>query len=91
MPFHLSPIFVGKVRRLLWSGVPERRFTYVRLNLTSKHKTKLDRTARDKHTSLLNTFINYDYKIFITLVPGLVFTKLVLLVSFLDCGTLPQE
>jgi hypothetical protein len=32
--------------------------------LTHKHKTRLERLARDKHSSLLRRFINYDRKQF---------------------------
>jgi hypothetical protein len=35
-----------------------------------KHQTRLESLARDKHTSLLQKFVNYGQKRFITLGPG---------------------
>jgi hypothetical protein len=52
-PFQPSLIFVVKARSLPKSGAPERQFTWVGSGLTRKHKTKLERLARDKHPSLL--------------------------------------
>jgi len=37
--------------------------------LAHKHVTRLERLARDKHFSLLGTFVNYGLK-FITFTPG---------------------
>ncbi len=37
--------------------------------LTCKHQTRLERLARDKHSSLLRTFVNYGRKSFIILGP----------------------
>jgi hypothetical protein len=38
---------------------------YVRLlDLAHKHKTRLAKLARDKHSSLLRTFVNYGRKKF---------------------------
>jgi hypothetical protein len=36
---------------------------------THKYYTRLDRLARNKHSILLRTFVNYDRKKFITLGP----------------------
>ncbi len=38
--------------------------------LTHKHQARLDRLARDKHSSLLQTFFSYGNNIFLTLSPG---------------------
>jgi hypothetical protein len=38
--------------------------------LAHKQQTSLESLARDKHSSLLLTFINYGVKSFITLGPG---------------------
>jgi hypothetical protein len=40
------------------------------LDLTLKHSTTLERSARDIHSSLLRTLINYRRKKFLTLGPG---------------------
>jgi hypothetical protein len=63
-PFQPSLIFVGKARRVPYSGVPERCLTWVGLSLTCKYYIRLERSARDKHTSLLRSFINYGCKKF---------------------------
>ncbi len=34
--------------------------------LTHKHQTRLERLARDKHSSLLRTFVNYSRKSYTT-------------------------
>jgi hypothetical protein len=47
-PFQVSPMLVGKVRSLPYNEAPERYFTRVGTGLTHKHKTWLERTARDK-------------------------------------------
>ncbi len=51
-------MLVGKAGSLPKSGVPEKCFTKVGLGLIGKQK----RPARDKHPSLLLTFINYGCK-----------------------------
>jgi hypothetical protein len=38
--------------------------------LTNKHKTRLERLARDKHSSLLQKLVKYGQKSFIKLAPG---------------------
>jgi hypothetical protein len=35
------------------------------------HKTSLERLARDKHSSLLQKFVNYGRKKFYRIVPGI--------------------
>jgi hypothetical protein len=53
------------------SGVPKGSSLYSKaLGLFHKHSTRLERLARDKHTSLLRTFANYGRKSFVTLGPG---------------------
>ncbi len=61
-------MFVGKARSLHLSGASERCFFHLGSNLTSK-QTRLERLARDKHSSLLQKSINYRQKGFITLGP----------------------
>ncbi len=51
------------------SGAPERCFTQVVSILTHKHQTKLERSARDKHSSLLRTFVKYNHKKFYNIGP----------------------
>ncbi len=45
-------------------------FTWVGSGLTGKNYTNMEMLARDKHSSLLRTFVNYGCKSFITLGPG---------------------
>ncbi len=69
-PFQPSLIFVGKARSLKYSGAPERCFSQIGFGLIHFHFSWLERLARDKRSSLLQTFVNYVCKIFITLWPG---------------------
>ncbi len=55
-------MFVGKGRSQTYSGAPKRCFSQVGSNLTQKHLNKLERFARDKHSSLLQIFIYYGCK-----------------------------
>jgi hypothetical protein len=55
-------MFVGKARNLPWSGALERCFTQVGSSLTCKHKIRLEKFTRDKHSSLLEKFVNYSPK-----------------------------
>jgi hypothetical protein len=58
-PFQPTPMFVGKVR------APERSLqTLTNYGLTLKYLTRLVRSVRYKHSSSLQTFINYDGKKF---------------------------
>ncbi len=59
-------MFVGKVRSLTKSGAPERYLANVGSGLTCK-----GRLAKDKHSSLLQKFVNYGQKRFIALAHGL--------------------
>jgi hypothetical protein len=63
-------LFAGKAKVLLQSGTHESFFTWVGSGLTFKHKTRLERLARDKHSSLLRKSVNYDVKSFIGLGAG---------------------
>ncbi len=56
-PFQLGRMFVGK-------------FTQVGLGLTHKDQTRMKNLARDKHSNLLRTFVNFGRKSFMTLGPG---------------------
>jgi hypothetical protein len=51
-------MFVGKARNLPKSGAPEMCFAKVGSGLTYKQKL----LARDKHSSLLRTFVNFRLK-----------------------------
>ncbi len=53
-PFQPSLLFVGKAVSLPLSGAPKR----------------LERLVKDKHSSLLQNFVNYEEKSFITLGSG---------------------
>ncbi len=53
---------VGKARSLPQSGPSERFFTQVGYNLTCKRRLDWMSFSRDKHSSLLQTFLNYRYK-----------------------------
>jgi hypothetical protein len=50
-----SLMFVGEAWNLPYSGVPESCFTQVGSGLTCNHKTRQERLARDKHSSLLKS------------------------------------
>jgi hypothetical protein len=50
-------MFVGKVRILNYSAVPERHFTQVDSGLSSKYYTRLEKSARNKNSSLLRPFM----------------------------------
>jgi hypothetical protein len=55
-------MFLGKAMSLLYSGAPERSFTCVGSSLTNKLLPRLDKLAMNKHSSLIQTFINYGHK-----------------------------
>jgi hypothetical protein len=59
-----SLTFVGKAMDLPWSGAPERCFTLVDPSLAGKFWTRLERLARDKHSSLLRKYVNYSHNKF---------------------------
>ncbi len=67
--FQPSLIFVGEVRSLPQSGAPRWCFTQVGSGLTCIHKTRLERLARDKHSSLLQKSVNYGHKKFYSTSP----------------------
>ncbi len=61
--YRVSLMFVGKARSLPSSGVPERSFSGAPLEqaldyLQTLEQGRLQRPTRDKHFSLLQTFIN---------------------------------
>ncbi len=62
-PWQASPaqsiMVVGKARSLTQVGEPKNCFTQVGSILTRKHQTKLERIARDKHSSLLQKFVYF--------------------------------
>ncbi len=55
-------MFVGEARSLPHSGAPGKCYTQV--GLTCKHMTRLERPAKDKHSSLSQTLVNYGRKEF---------------------------
>ncbi len=59
----------GNTRSLPQSGVSKRCFIRVGSCLIFKHQTRLERLARDKHSSLLRKPVNYRQKSFIILGP----------------------
>ncbi len=59
-----SLMFPGKTRDLPQSRATERCFTWVGSGLTQKHYTRLERLARDKHSSLLRKSVTYGRKKF---------------------------
>ncbi len=61
---------VGKVRRLPRVGATERCFTQVGSGLTRKHKTRLERPAKEKHSCSFGPFISYKEIEFLKLAPG---------------------
>ncbi len=63
-PFQSSLMFADKVRR-----VPERCSIVIASGLAHKHKTKLEKLARDKHSGSIRIFVNYGVKSFVTLGP----------------------
>ncbi len=67
--FQLSLMFEGKARSLPKSGAPERYLNQVRCSLTCKHYTGMERLARNKHSSFLQTFVNYTCKKFYNIGP----------------------
>jgi hypothetical protein len=74
-------MFEGEAKSLPKSGAPERCFTQVGSDLNCKHQTRLEKLARDEHSSLLRKSVIYGQKSFITLAPGHwyqnIFTKIV--------------
>ncbi len=62
--FNPRLLFMGKARSLPQSGVPERFFNTVGSCFTIKHKTRLERLARDKDSSLLQKYVDYSCKTF---------------------------
>ncbi len=56
--------FVSKTRSLPQSGIPDRGLTQVDSSLICKYYTSLKWLARDKHSSLLRTFVIYSRKKF---------------------------
>jgi hypothetical protein len=63
-------MYVDKATSLPSSEAPEKFFTRVSFSHTRKHKTGVKRLARDKHSSLLRTLINYGNKKFVILGPA---------------------
>jgi hypothetical protein len=53
-------LFLGKDGSLPCSGETQTQFVRVGSVLTRKKSTRLERPAKEKHSSLLQTFVNYD-------------------------------
>ncbi len=62
--FQHSLMLVGKARSLSYSGAPEKCFTQVSSGLTCKYYTWSERLASEKHSGLLQKFVNYGRKKF---------------------------
>jgi len=56
--------------RISFNLTISRVFLTLAPGLTSKRKTQLERLAKDKHSSLLQKFVNYVHIGFIGLAPG---------------------
>ena len=67
---------LGKVGSLPFSGAHERCFAWVYSSLTRKHYIELERPARNKYSSLLGLFVNYEEKIAVSTAPGTISTTL---------------
>ncbi len=61
-------MFVGKARSLPKSGAPKRCFIWAGSGSTHK-LTRLERLGRDKPSSLLRKFVNYERKKFYNIGP----------------------
>ncbi len=68
-PFKPSLMFMDKARGLSYSRGPEKCFIRISSGL-SKHWTRLVSLAKDKHPSLLKTFIYYVSKKFYNVKPS---------------------
>jgi hypothetical protein len=65
-------MIVDETRSLPQSGAPAWCFTRVGSGLVCNHKIRLERLARDKHSSLLRKYINYGHKKFYNIGPCLI-------------------
>jgi hypothetical protein len=69
---HIGRLRPYKAGSLPQSGAPEKHFSLVGVGLTCKHLArlgmKLEAPAKDKPSSLLQTFINYGCKKFYNIV-----------------------
>ncbi len=63
-------VFVSMARILPKCRAPERCFTWIGSDLNHKLQVRLERLARDKHSSLLLTLVNYECKKFFNIGPG---------------------
>ncbi len=73
----LSLLFMGKARGLSYIGVAEMYLLRVGAGLMCKHFVRLDKISCDKHSSLLQTIINYGRKKFYNIGPWNVARKVV--------------
>jgi len=62
-------MFAGKVKILPKVGASFKCSTWVGSSLSYKHKARLERFARDKHSSLLRKLVNYGHKKFYNIWP----------------------
>ncbi len=63
-------LFVDKARSQSQSGAPERCFTWVGSGITSQTLEKVGKACYGANTSLLRTFVNYNFKQFYDIGPG---------------------
>ncbi len=68
-PFQLSLMFAGNARAYPSEALFRCSTLWQTPGLTHKLQTRLERFARDNHTSLLQKFINYDRKMFYNIGP----------------------
>ncbi len=75
-PFQPNLMFAGKARAYPSEAPFRCCILGYAPGLTHKHKTKLERLARDKHSRLLRNSVNYDSKKFYSTGPwGLYYKK----------------
>ncbi len=79
--FQPSLIFVGK-EGLPESGKPETCFSQLGFGITRKHQTRLERPARDKHSSLFGSLVSQDQKKFNNMFPGSQYYKFFFSVNY---------
>ncbi len=63
-------MFVGKARSLPQRATPDKMFHLGRLQPHSRTFIQLEKLAKDKHSSLLQKFVNYGQKKFYNIGPS---------------------
>jgi hypothetical protein len=75
-------MYLDKARSLPYCEAPKMSFTGVDSGLTSRILDKAERLVRDKHYSLLQTFVYYGQKRLITFVSGVNIIQLFTAVTY---------